>query len=79
MPAYRDVPIVRAQLGRHAGLIGAASLIFLDREIPEILTRVRLRSVGFLTVCRPGDWPAAGPGNASLKASGSDRMSEAEG
>lgn len=27
MPAYRDVPIVAAQLGRHAGLIGAASLI----------------------------------------------------
>jgi glucokinase len=27
MPAYRDVPIVPAQLGRHAGLIGAASLI----------------------------------------------------
>ena len=30
MPAYRDVPVVPAQLGRHAGLIGAASLIFLD-------------------------------------------------
>ena len=30
MPAYRDVPIVAAQLGRHAGLIGAASLIFDD-------------------------------------------------
>jgi len=28
MPAYRNVPIVTAQLGRHAGLIGAASLIF---------------------------------------------------
>ncbi|AYG69304.1 MULTISPECIES: ROK family protein [unclassified Rhizobium] len=28
MPAYRDVPIVAARLGRHAGLIGAASLIF---------------------------------------------------
>ncbi|MFB2565240.1 ROK family protein [Rhizobium sp. IMFF44] len=28
MPAYRNVPIVAAQLGRHAGLIGAASLIF---------------------------------------------------
>ncbi|NRP89369.1 Glucokinase [Ensifer adhaerens] len=27
MPAYRGVPIVAAQLGRHAGLIGAASLI----------------------------------------------------
>ncbi|OJF89784.1 ROK family protein [Pararhizobium antarcticum] len=27
MPAYRDVPIVAAQLGRHAGLVGAASLI----------------------------------------------------
>ena len=30
MPAYRDVPIVAAQLGRHAGLIGAASLILGD-------------------------------------------------
>jgi len=28
MPAYRDVPVVPAQLGSHAGLIGAASLIF---------------------------------------------------
>jgi len=28
MPVYRDVPIVAAQLGRYAGLIGAASLIF---------------------------------------------------
>ncbi|TCR85837.1 ROK family protein [Rhizobium sp. BK376] len=27
MPAYRDVPIVPAKLGPHAGLIGAASLI----------------------------------------------------
>ncbi len=27
MRAYRDVPIVPAQLGRHAGLIGAASLV----------------------------------------------------
>lgn len=27
MSAYRDVPIVAAQLGRHAGLIGAASLV----------------------------------------------------
>ncbi len=32
MPAYRDVPIVAAQLGRHAGLIGAASLIFNGYE-----------------------------------------------
>ncbi|MBB4227204.1 ROK family protein [Rhizobium mongolense] len=30
MPAYRDVPVVPAQLGRHAGLVGAASLIFLN-------------------------------------------------
>lgn len=30
MPAYRDVPVVPAQLARHAGLIGAASLIFLS-------------------------------------------------
>lgn len=30
MPAYRDVPVVPAQLGRHAGLIGAASLILLN-------------------------------------------------
>lgn len=28
MPAYRNVPVVPAQLGSHAGLIGAASLIF---------------------------------------------------
>ncbi|AYG62008.1 ROK family protein [Rhizobium jaguaris] len=32
MPAYRDVPIVPAQLGRHAGLIGAASLILSSEE-----------------------------------------------
>jgi len=30
MPAYRDVPIVPGLLGRHAGLIGAASLILRD-------------------------------------------------
>jgi glucokinase len=28
MSAYRDVPVVRARLGQHAGLVGAASLIF---------------------------------------------------
>ncbi len=27
MPAYRDIPIVRAALGRHAGLVGAGCLI----------------------------------------------------
>lgn len=27
MPAYRDVPVVAAGLGRHAGLVGAASLV----------------------------------------------------
>jgi len=27
MTAYRDVPVVRAELGSHAGLIGAASLV----------------------------------------------------
>jgi glucokinase len=27
MPAYRDVPVVAATLGRHAGLVGAASLV----------------------------------------------------
>lgn len=32
MPAYRDVPIVPAQLGRHAGLIGAASLILRSED-----------------------------------------------
>lgn len=32
MRAYRDVPIVPAQLGHHAGLIGAASLILWDGE-----------------------------------------------
>jgi glucokinase len=28
MPAYRTVPIVTAQLGHHAGLVGAASMVF---------------------------------------------------
>lgn len=32
MAAYRAVPIVAAQLGRHAGLIGAASLILHDDD-----------------------------------------------
>ncbi|MDL2409352.1 ROK family protein [Rhizobium calliandrae] len=32
MPAYRDVPIVPAQLGGHAGLIGAASLVLRSNE-----------------------------------------------
>ncbi|RWP17291.1 ROK family protein [Mesorhizobium sp.] len=32
MPAYRDVPIVPAQLGGRAGLIGAASLILWEGE-----------------------------------------------
>ncbi|MER8656115.1 MULTISPECIES: ROK family protein [unclassified Mesorhizobium] len=32
MPAYRDVPIVQAELGDRAGLIGAASLILLEGE-----------------------------------------------
>jgi glucokinase len=32
MPAYRDVPIVRAKLGDRAGLIGAASLILWEGE-----------------------------------------------
>ncbi|TIU66671.1 MAG: ROK family protein, partial [Mesorhizobium sp.] len=32
MPAYRDVPIVPAQLGDRAGLIGAASLILWEGE-----------------------------------------------
>ncbi|MER9211188.1 ROK family protein [Mesorhizobium sp. M0663] len=32
MPAYRDVPIVPAQLGNQAGLIGAASLILWEGE-----------------------------------------------
>ncbi|TIT32422.1 MAG: ROK family protein, partial [Mesorhizobium sp.] len=30
MRAYRDVPVVQAQLGRHAGLVGAASLVLFD-------------------------------------------------
>jgi glucokinase len=30
MPAYRNVPVVHAALGRHAGLVGAASLVFQD-------------------------------------------------
>ena len=28
MPAYQDVPVVRARLGQDAGLIGAASLVW---------------------------------------------------
>ncbi|ESY00320.1 ROK family protein [Mesorhizobium sp. LNJC405B00] len=32
MPAYRDVPIVQAELGDRAGLIGAASLILWEGE-----------------------------------------------
>ena len=32
MPAYRDVPIVQAELGDHAGLVGAASLILWEGE-----------------------------------------------
>ena len=28
LPAFRAVPIVPAALGRHAGLVGAASLVF---------------------------------------------------
>lgn len=32
MPAYRDVPIVRAELGDRAGLIGAASLVLWEGE-----------------------------------------------
>lgn len=34
MFAYRDVPVVRAQLGQQAGLIGAASLILCDGTAP---------------------------------------------
>lgn len=30
MRAYRDVPVVQAQLGRHAGLVGVASLVLFD-------------------------------------------------
>ncbi len=32
MPAYRDVPIVPAQLGSHAGLVGAASLVLVGGQ-----------------------------------------------
>ncbi|MER8904594.1 ROK family protein [Mesorhizobium sp. M0772] len=32
MPAYRDVPVVQAELGDRAGLIGAASLILWEGE-----------------------------------------------
>lgn len=34
MPAYRDVPIVQAELGDRAGLIGAASLILWEGGAP---------------------------------------------
>lgn len=35
MSAYRDVPVVRARLGLHAGLVGAASLIFFQPGFAE--------------------------------------------
>ena len=30
MPPYRGVPLVEARLGRHAGLVGVASLVLGD-------------------------------------------------
>lgn len=35
MPAYRAVPIVTAQLGHHAGLVGAASMVFQNTDSKE--------------------------------------------
>lgn len=35
MPAYRNVPVVTAQLGHHAGLVGAASLVFQNHAHTE--------------------------------------------
>ncbi len=36
MSAYRDVPVIAAELGRNAGLIGAASMIFNGQHKPEL-------------------------------------------
>ena len=46
MPAYRDVPIVQAELGDRAGLIGAASLILWEGEpgAPLAMAQDALRS-----------------------------------
>jgi glucokinase len=38
MSAYRDVPVIAAELGRNAGLIGAASMIFNGQHKPELET-----------------------------------------
>jgi len=46
MPAYRDVPVVPAQLGRHAGLIGAASLILCDQSLSETESWQPITSAG---------------------------------
>jgi glucokinase len=41
MPAYRDVPIVPAELGDRAGLVGAASLILWEGESGTALAMVQ--------------------------------------
>jgi glucokinase len=38
MSAYRGVPVIAAELGRNAGLIGAASMIFNGQHKPELET-----------------------------------------
>ncbi|MCM2474474.1 ROK family protein [Rhizobium sp. CG5] len=35
MPAFNDVPVVRAALGQNSGLVGAAALAFLAERAPE--------------------------------------------
>jgi glucokinase len=41
MAAYRDVPIVPAELGDRAGLVGAASLILWEGEPGTALSMVQ--------------------------------------
>jgi glucokinase len=41
MAAYRDVPMVRAELGDRAGLVGAASLILWEGEPGTALAMVQ--------------------------------------
>ena len=41
MQAYRDVPIVPAELGDRAGLVGAASLILWGGELGTALAMVQ--------------------------------------
>ncbi|TIV03762.1 MAG: ROK family protein, partial [Mesorhizobium sp.] len=46
MQAYRDVPIVPAELGDRAGLVGAASLILWEGEPGTALSMVQDQETG---------------------------------